>query len=266
MTALRKRMIEEMRIRGYALATQKHYVRYVARFAEHFGRSPDQLGPEHVRKFQLFLLDEAKVSYDTLSQFVLALRFFYRFTLRKNWMIEQIPYPKRPRKLPVVLSREEVLQILDGTFNIKHRAILTIQRSDRPVAESMRIGMVTRDSNQSTGGKQMNVDEVTTEVARTLKRLVNDEDFELPIQCVVLARNGSLLAVRYRPVAEIEAADGQTGLTCDILAESYADNLFILPVNIMFVDATGERAARVVIETPESEPRSWVFGDEPSGN
>lgn len=125
MTPLRRRMIEDLRVRNYARATEENYVRYVARFAQHFGKSPDQLGSEDVRAFQLHLVNEAKVSYGSLSQHVNALRFLYRVTLNKPWVIEKIPHPRLEKRLPVIPSREEVLRFLDGISNIKHRAILT---------------------------------------------------------------------------------------------------------------------------------------------
>jgi len=124
MTPLRHRLIEDMEIRNYSPHTQAMYVRYVARFARHFGRSPEQLGPEEIRAFQLHLLKQ-KAKFHTLQQLVCALRFLYRVTLERSWAVEKIPFPKKERHLPVVLSREEVLHLLRCVSNIKHRAILT---------------------------------------------------------------------------------------------------------------------------------------------
>ncbi len=124
MTPLRTRMLEDLRIRNFSPHTQKAYIRYVARFAHHFGRSPEQLGPEHIRTFQVHLAN-AGASYATLTQVASALRFLYRITLQKNWVVERIPYPKPESHLPVVLCREDVLKLLSSPRNIKHRAILT---------------------------------------------------------------------------------------------------------------------------------------------
>src|SRR5262249_27229514 len=88
------------------------YIRLLARFAKHFGCSPDRLGPEHVRRYQL-LLPENKTSWSLFNQTVGALRFFYRVTLKKSWRLEQLPYGKRPKRLPCVLSQHEVLQLLE---------------------------------------------------------------------------------------------------------------------------------------------------------
>jgi integrase/recombinase XerD len=124
MTPLRRRMLEDLRIRNFSPHTQKAYIRYVARFARHFGCPPDQLGPEHIRTFQVHLAD-AGASFATLTQVASALRFLYRVTLEKDWVVERIPYPKPERRLPVVLSREDVIKFLSSPRNIKHRAILT---------------------------------------------------------------------------------------------------------------------------------------------
>ena len=139
MTELRRKMIEDLRIRNFAPATQREYVRYVARFAQHFGRPPDELGPEEIRAFQLHLLTEAKVSYGVLAQFVSALRFFYRVTLGRPWIIERIPYPKSAKRLPDIPSREEVLRFLESIPNLKHRTILTAC-----YATGLRVSEVTR--------------------------------------------------------------------------------------------------------------------------
>lgn len=125
MSRLRQRMIEDMRIRNFSPHTQKAYVRDVARFAKHFGRSPTRIGLKGIRKYQVFLIEEAKVTSSKLSQVVSALRFLYKVTLKKAWDLREIPTPKRPKKLPKVLSREQVESLLESIKNIKHRAILT---------------------------------------------------------------------------------------------------------------------------------------------
>jgi site-specific recombinase XerD len=119
-------MIEDLQVRNFAPSTQDNYIRSVARFAQHFRRSPDRLGPEQIRAFQVHLVTQAKVSWGTLAQYVNALRFFYRVTLGKPWIIEQIPYPKQAKRLPVIPTREEILRFLEAIPNLKHRAILTV--------------------------------------------------------------------------------------------------------------------------------------------
>ena len=95
----------------------------VAQFAKHFRTSPDRLGPEHIRTYQLHLLQQ-QVSKSIFIQTVCALRFFYETTLGRPWMVEYIPYPKKPKTLPVILSRDEVKALLLAPRHLKHRAIL----------------------------------------------------------------------------------------------------------------------------------------------
>ncbi len=124
MTELRQRMIQDMQLRNLSPRTIETYVSHVARYARHFGKSPDRLGPEQVREYQLHLL-QAKASWSLFNQAVCALRFFYNVTLQQGWPVEHIPYGKRPRRLPVVLSPEEVQRLLPCVRPLKHRMLLT---------------------------------------------------------------------------------------------------------------------------------------------
>ena len=125
MTALRQRMIEMMTVRNLSPSTQYSYIGHVARFAKHFGKSPELLGPNEIREYQLYLINVRKVSKSRLVQVVCALRFLYQVTLEREWPMSYIPYPKRERLLPHVLSRSEALTFLDAMHNVKYRAIVT---------------------------------------------------------------------------------------------------------------------------------------------
>ena len=111
MSALRQRMREDMQVRNYSRRTVEAYVTAVAKLARHFMRSPDQLTSEHVRAFQVHLLQE-KISWSQFNQIVCGLRFFYGTTLGQPDIVKMLPYGKRPKSLPVVLSVEEVAQLL----------------------------------------------------------------------------------------------------------------------------------------------------------
>ena len=125
MTPLRKSMIDAMKIHSLSEGTRDQYVGAVARFALHFGRSPAELGLEQIHAYQLHLVDR-KLTYSSLNTAVCALRFLYEHVLdAKDFDIEKIPYAKRPKSLPVVLSPEEVEALLVAPSSLKHRAILS---------------------------------------------------------------------------------------------------------------------------------------------
>ncbi|MBA3440428.1 MAG: tyrosine-type recombinase/integrase [Pyrinomonadaceae bacterium] len=124
MTPLRQRMIEDMQIRNLSPKTQRNYLDQVAKFAQFFGKSPSLLGPEEIRTYQVYLVQEKQVAWSVLNQAVCALRFFYRITLGKDWAIQRIPAPKTEKKLPVVLSADEVARFFAAIPSLKHRAIL----------------------------------------------------------------------------------------------------------------------------------------------
>jgi integrase/recombinase XerD len=119
-------MTEDMQVRNFALNTQACYVQQVSLFARHFDKSPEQLGPDDIRAYQVYLTNEKKLAPGSILIAVAALRFLYKVSLKKDWTFaEVIPAPKKPQKLPVVLSPEEVLQFLGCVGSTKHRAILT---------------------------------------------------------------------------------------------------------------------------------------------
>jgi len=149
MTPLRQRMLEDMQIRNLAPSTQDTYARQVARFALHFGSCPSKLGPAEIREYQLHLIKERQVAPAVLVQVVAALRFLYGTTLRKTWAVEAIPYPKTGKKLPTVLSREQVAQFLGTIKNLKHRALLmAIYGCGLRVAEATHLRVEDIDSQR----------------------------------------------------------------------------------------------------------------------
>ena len=126
MTPLRQRMLEDMSIRNFTENTQQSYLLQVSCYARHFDRSPEELGPQDVRAYQLHLIDTRKLSAGSVGIATSALRFLYKVTLKQAWMPDDIPLPKKPFKLPVVLSPEEVLLFLNSVDSLKHRTILMV--------------------------------------------------------------------------------------------------------------------------------------------
>ena len=126
MTRLRKMMLEELERRNYSAETTRRYMRLVERFAQHFGKSPDKLGPDHLRSYQAYLLRELKLCPGSVENHVAALRFFFVRTLRRHEFREFLPYPKSPRKLPSILSQEEVERLISASTNLFQRTLLMV--------------------------------------------------------------------------------------------------------------------------------------------
>ena len=97
----------------------------VSLFARHFGKSPELLGPEDIRTYQLYLAHEKKASWSRFNQTVCALRFLYRHTLHKDWIVQHIPFPRKESRPPEVLSIEEVSRLLAAIPKLKYRVLLT---------------------------------------------------------------------------------------------------------------------------------------------
>ena len=126
MTPLRQRMIEDMQLRNLAPVTQRNYIAHAAAFAQFYGKSPEVLDPEAVREYLLYLLNERKLSPEGVNQQVSALKFLYLTTLEMPWTAADFPRAKRPYKLPVVLSHEEVVLFFDHVPSLRYRAALMI--------------------------------------------------------------------------------------------------------------------------------------------
>lgn len=150
MTSLRQRMLEDMQVRNLSSHTQVSYVQQVSRFARHFDRSPETLGPEEIRAYQVYLTNERKLAPGSILIAVAALRFLYRITLKKDWPFDDvIPAPKKPLTLPVVLSPEEVVLFLECIKKPKHRTILTTcYAAGLRISEAVRLTVPAIDSQR----------------------------------------------------------------------------------------------------------------------
>jgi site-specific recombinase XerD len=194
-------MLEDLRIRDLAENTQRSYIEKIKHFAEHFGKSPEYLGPEDIRAYQLYLIDYKGDSNSQLKQFVAAARFLYREVLKKEWAISSLRYPKRPRKLPVVLSEEEVKQLLDSIINLKHRAIMmALYSAGLRVSEACELRVSDIDSqrmvirvNQGKGAKDRYV-----ELSNTLLHQLREywKKFH-PQDCLFPGRRGRPITTRH---------------------------------------------------------------------
>lgn len=124
MTRLRQLMLDELQRRNYSPNTIRSYIHAIEDFAKHFGRSPYRLGPEHIRQYQVHLFRDRKLSAGTIEGRTAALRFLFVKTLKRPYLHDQIPFPKRQRPLPTVLSQEEVARLIGSARNLMHRAML----------------------------------------------------------------------------------------------------------------------------------------------
>jgi site-specific recombinase XerD len=139
MTPLRQRFIDDLRLRNYAPRTVTTYVAAVAHFARHFGQAPDRLGAEDVRRYQLHLL-QRRASWSRFNQAVAALRFLYRVTLQRPGLLPALPYGKKPRALPAVLSPDEVARLFAAVADPSHRLLLqTAYAAGLRVSEVVRL-------------------------------------------------------------------------------------------------------------------------------
>ena len=151
MTKLRQRMLEDMQIRNLSANTQMRYLSRVAAFAQYCGKSPEQLGPEEIRRYQLHLINEKKVSFSHLNVTVCALRFLYGITLQRQVDIHRIPLPKLEHKLPVVLSQEEVAQFFGAIESRKYKVILvTAYAAGLRISEVAHLKVSDIDSQRMT--------------------------------------------------------------------------------------------------------------------
>jgi integrase/recombinase XerD len=150
MTILRQRMTEDMQVRNLSPHTQASYLQQVSLFARYFRTSPNALTREHIRTYQIYLTNEKKLAPNSIHLAVAALRFLYKVTLKKDWVFgEDIPLPKKPQKLPVVLSPEEVQHFLNCVDYNKHQVILTTcYAAGLRISEAVRLKPTAIDSTR----------------------------------------------------------------------------------------------------------------------
>ena len=126
MTTLRQRMIDDMQARNLSPATQRNYIHYLYELAKYFMRSPDLLEPADIKKFQIYLLHERKLSAQSVNQCVSAMKFFFNTTLEKNWSDQKFPRVRPPQTLPEILSQKELARFFDNVRGLKHRTALMV--------------------------------------------------------------------------------------------------------------------------------------------
>jgi integrase/recombinase XerD len=142
-------MLEELQRRNYSQTTVKGYLKIVEAFAKYFHRSPDQLGPEQIRAYQAYLFTGRKLNARTVGHHTAALRFFFCKTLKRAYPIEEVPYPKAPRRLPTILTQDEAVRLIDSASNLFHRTMLmTVYSTGMRRAEMCQLKVEDIDSDR----------------------------------------------------------------------------------------------------------------------
>ena len=173
---LRQRMLEDMDMRGFSLRTQESYIRSVAHLGRYFKQSPDRLTNEQMRQYFVHLKVERKLARPTVTIAMCGIKFFFEKTLKRDWSLTGVPMPKRERKLPVVLSGDEVRRILHKLHDTRLHACLTlIYACGLRLGEACRLEPTDIDSIRGVGqGRIGSLCAYRTNCSHTSSRLLED--------------------------------------------------------------------------------------------
>jgi integrase/recombinase XerD len=150
MSTLRNKLIQQMELKGYSPRTIKVYTFHLLQLSRHFNTSPDLLSLDQIKEYLHLIVTERKCSRSWMNQLVSALKILFCEVLKREWKLWELPRAKREQKLPVILSREEVCQLLQATSNLKHRAVLMLTYSS-----SLRLHEVKSLKIQDIDSKRM---------------------------------------------------------------------------------------------------------------
>lgn len=239
---LRRRMIDDMSLRNLSPATQRSYLHAVTKFSRYFGQPPDRLGLEDVRAFQVHLVSQG-ISWPALNQTVCALRFFYGITLDRAEIPERIVYARTPRKLPVILSADEVVRFLEAVPSLKARtALTTAYAAGLRVSEAVSLKLADIDSDrmviqirQGKGARDRTVmlsPQLLT-ILRTYWRLVRPDGWLFPGRSPDKPIDVQVLHAACRSAAK--AADLVKKVSVHTLRHSFATHLLESGVDIRII-------------------------------
>lgn len=253
MTPLRQQMIEDMQLNGLSASTQRLYAGAVGQLARHFHRSPEQLGEQELREYFLHLTNVKKISRSTTTIALCAIKFLYQKTLRRHWPTLQLIRPAYERKLPVVLSRDEVRRILNQVENSTYRACLkTIYSCGLRISEAIRLQVGDIDSARmmllihGKGNKQRSVPlpKATLDLLRAHWRTHRHPSLLFPAPGIRpgLLQQATLGQAFHRAC---EAAGVRKAAHVHTLRHSYATHLLEAGVNVRIIQENlGHRSAR----------------------
>ena len=242
-TPITKRMAEDMLVRNLALRTIDSYTYHVDRFAKHFGKLPEDLGPEEIREFQLWMIQVNESSWSQFNQAVCALRFLYSVTIPRDWAIPMIPFGKRPRKLPTVLGQDEVHDLIQCVTHPKHRAVLlTMYAAGLRLSEATHLKLPDVDSgrmqlkiNGGKGGKDryVPISPRLLEELRSYWKIVRPTSYLFPGKTHDVPLNGAVI----QKACKLAAAQARItkAISPHTLRHSFATGLLEAGVDLMAI-------------------------------
>ena len=270
---LRRRLIEDMAIRRLHPKTQQQYIRYVKKFADFVGRSAEKATPEDVRRYQVWLASIG-TTVGTVNAGASALRFFFRVTLKRPDLAEEVISTREPRRLPVVLSPEEVGRLLAAAINIKHKALLSLAyatglRSSEVV--SLKLTDIDRDRRvirveQGKGKKDRYVilSPILLEVLREWWRLARKKGWMSPSQPWLFPgyRGRHTSARQMHRIVRLAA--GRAGIIKRVgvhtLRHSFATHLLEQKTDIRIIQSLPRRRPGCCSDTRSSTRRRSIHG------
>jgi integrase/recombinase XerD len=265
MTEMRRRMEEELKLRGCSPRTREAYIAWVRRFAAHYRRPPEQMGAEEVRAYLVELLENHKLSRSSLNQALCALKFFYTQVLHRPCEVKNLHFAKRQRKLPLVLSEPEVKRLLEAPEDLREQAILmTLYSAGLRLSELLSLQVKDIDSakmqirvRQGKGGKDRNVvlSGILLEVLRRYFRRYKPESWlfygrtpQRPLDERVVQRMVRRLS---------QKAGLRHGISVHTLRHSFATHLLERGTELPFIqELLGHRSIRTTLLYTRVTPRA----------
>lgn len=245
MTGLRQRMIEDMRLHGLAEGTQRVYVDAVKQLAAHYNRSPDRLTEQEVREFFIYLTEKRKLARSTVRVHLFAIKFLYRMTLKQDWSLLNLVRIKKPKRLPVVLSHQEVSRLVGLIRKPQARmSCLMMYTCGLRVSETIRLRAADIDSQRMVvcvrGGKG-DQDRYVPLPRKTLSRLRTYWAEHRPASWLFPSQSGRNPITRETVRTCLKAALAESGIkkaaSCHTLRHSYATHLLEAGVNLRAIQA-----------------------------
>jgi integrase/recombinase XerD len=265
MSVMRRRMEEELNLRGCSPRTKNVYIAWVRRFAEHYHRPPERMGKKEVRAFLVHLLEERKLSRSSVVQAYCAIRFFYVHVVHRAFELEDVSFPKRKRTLPLVLSESEVKRLLDAAETLRDQAmVMTLYSSGLRLGELLNLHVKDIDSSkmqirvrQGKGVKDRNVI-LSQTLLETLRRYFRRYKPEKWLFYGETPQHRLHERVVQKMVRRLSQKAGlRPGVTCHTLRHSFATHLLEHGTELPYIqELLGHRSIRTTLLYTRVTPRA----------